>query len=344
VKPNVAPPSHRHDNVAPASRRLLEVVVLSGKGGAGKTSVAASFAALADRPVIVDCDVDAPNMHLVLKPVVRERGGFRSGWEASIDPAACGRCGRCATECRFGAIVRPGTREEHWRVEPLFCEGCGACERVCPRHAIAMREAERGEWLRSDTRFGPLIHARMAPGAENSGKLVAFLRKKAQDVAGANGAGLILCDGPPGIGCPAIATLSGADHVVFVTEPSASGLHDLERAVDLAARFRLPGSLFINKADLDSEQADRAVRFAAHRGLALLGSAAYDPAFTLAQMRGLTVVESNSAGASAALRAAWIRLQETLAEQEKRRPAFRVTASQPNPSPSPERPATGQPT
>lgn len=305
--------------------RPLEVVILSGKGGTGKTSVTVSFAALAERPILVDCDVDAPDMHLILTPTVREHGVFVSGWEARIDPALCGRCGRCSSACRFDAIVRPSSREEPWRVHPLFCEGCGACELVCPRGAISMVEAERGEWLESDTRFGPLLHARMDPGAENSGKLVTLLRRKGQEAARATGAGIILCDGPPGVGCPAIATLSGADHVVFVTEPSASGLHDLERVADLAARFRIPGSLFINKADLSVERTAEAVRFAEARGMAMLGSADYDPAFTQAQMIGMAVVEAGDSHASAALRAGWARLMEVLAEQRSRRSGFRVT-------------------
>jgi MinD superfamily P-loop ATPase len=311
--------------------RPLELVVLSGKGGAGKTSVAASFAALASRPVIVDCDVDAPNMHLVLHPEVRERGVFRSGWEAAIDASLCGRCGRCLYECRFGAIVRPATRNENWRVDGMFCEGCGACELVCPRHAISLHEAERGEWLQSETRFGPLVHAHMAPGAENSGKLVTLLRRRAQELARHTSAGIIISDGPPGIGCPAIATLSGADHAVFVVEPSPSALHDLRLAVELAARFRIPGSLFINKADLNAEQAEIAAQFAREKGLTLLGSAPYDPAFTDAQMRGLTVVEADSGEPAAQLRHAWERLQETLAKLSKTRFAVTATPSSSNP-------------
>ncbi len=301
-----------------------EVVVLSGKGGTGKTSVAAAFASLARRPVIVDCDVDAPDMHLILRPEPLSHAPFVSGHEAVIDPALCGRCGRCAAVCRFGAIVRPRSREEPWRVDAMLCEGCGACELACARGAIRMNEAQRGAWMRSDTRFGPLIHAEMAPGAENSGKLVALLRRHAAEVAEDTAAEIILCDGPPGIGCPTIATMTGADHVVFVAEPTESGLHDLERVAELAARFRLPGSLFINKADLSAERTLRAERFAADRGLALLGKADYDTAFTRAQMRGLTITENGSGPAAAALREAWSRLTRALAQRRRTPPALRV--------------------
>lgn len=301
-----------------------EVVVLSGKGGTGKTSVTAAFAALADGAVIADCDVDAPDMHLILQPQVRERAPFVSGYEATIDPGLCRRCGRCAAVCRFGAIMRPQSPEQPWRVDSMFCEGCGACERSCSRGAIRMSEAERGAWMRSDTRFGPLLHAEMAPGAENSGKLVALLRQRAREVAAQEAADIILCDGPPGIGCPAIATMTGADHVVFVAEPSESGLHDLERVVNLAARFRLPGSLFINKADLSPEHTLRAERFAADRGLTLLGSAAYSTAFTEAQVLGQAVTEGQFGPASEALTLAWRRLNNALRAPRSAKPEFRM--------------------
>ncbi len=298
--------------------------MLSGKGGTGKTSVTAAFVSLADNPVVVDCDVDAPDLHLILQPEPRSRTPFVSGYEAFIDPQLCGRCGRCADVCRFGAIVRPGSRQEPWRVDAMFCEGCGACERVCPRGAIRMSEAERGAWMRSDTRFGPLVHAEMAPGAENSGLLVALLREQAAEVAREVQSPLIICDGPPGIGCPTIATLTGANHVVFVTEPSEAGLHDLERVADLAARFRMPGSLFINKADLNPDGARRAARFAAERGLTLLGETEYDTAFTEAQLRGLAITENGSGPSATALRQAWDRLTQALAEQRRTAPASRA--------------------
>lgn len=302
----------------------IEVVVLSGKGGTGKTSVTASFAALAGRPVIVDCDVDAPDLHLILRPQVREQGAFVSGYEAVIDPLLCRRCGRCAAICRFGAIARPRSPEEPWRVDSFLCEGCGACELACPRGAITLHEAERGRWMRSDTRFGPLVHAEMEPGAENSGKLVTFLRRRAAALAEEVGAELILCDGPPGIGCPTIASMTGADHVVFVTEPSESALQDLGRAVELAERFRLPGSLFVNKADLNPERASRAERFAVEHGLRLLGRAEYDTAFAEAQVRGCAIAEQPETPAAAALREAWQRLNEALSGIRQSRAAFRV--------------------
>lgn len=297
-----------------------EVVILSGKGGTGKTSVAAAFASLAERPVVVDCDVDAPDLDLVLGADVRARGRFTSGWVASISPALCRRCGRCAAECRFHAVVRLEQPRGAWRIDDLFCEGCGACELACPSRAISMEPADRGEWLRSDTRVGPMLHARMRPGAENSGKLVALLRRKGQEIANEMRAGVILCDGPPGIGCPAIATLSGAEHVLFVTEPSLTGLHDLERAADLAARFRVPGSVFINNSDIDRAQAHGIARAADERGLTVIGSAPYDQAFTSAQLAGLSVIEHGDGAAARSVREAWVRLIETLASRRARRP------------------------
>lgn len=305
-----------------------EIVVLSGKGGTGKTSLTAAFTALAAPVVTVDCDVDAPDLQWVLAPTPKFRHRFYSGWEAVIDETLCRSCGRCAMACRFSAIARSNGPGSSYRVDPLSCEGCGVCQVVCPRNAVSLKEAERGEWLQSDTRFGPLLHPHMKPGAENSGKLVSQLRERAKAVAREGGYQLIICDGPPGIGCPVIATISGATHVVLVTEPGQAAHHDLERVANLAGRFRVPISLFLNKADLDPAEAAATREFAQRRGFPIIGEAPYDPTVTAAQLQGRAVTELNSRPVADAIRAAWLRLNELLRRQNTTRLPIRIQSQQ----------------
>ncbi len=221
---------------------------MSGKGGAGKTVVTAALASIVSDAVFCDNDVDAPDLHLILNPKIRESHAFESSFVASIDAEACTGCGVCVDYCRFNAI-HP-TSEGIYRIDPFQCEGCRLCERICPEKAIASKKNSNNFWFLSDTRYGPLVHASMAPGEENSGKLVTHIRKKARQVAQEHGAAWILSDGPPGIGCPAIASLTGTDRVIVVIEPSLSGLQDADRLIQLIKTFEIPAYAVINKSDL----------------------------------------------------------------------------------------------
>lgn len=284
---------------------IREVVVISGKGGTGKTSIVASFAAMAENPVLVDCDVDAADLHLVLNPEVRESGDFSGGKTARVQDELCNGCGKCYELCRFEAVVPQDGTPPGYRVDPLMCEGCGVCAYFCPEKAIAFEDAVNGHWYSSLTRFGPMIHAQLGIAEENSGKLVSFLRKKARETAEKEGRSLILVDGPPGIGCPVIASVGGADLLVIVTEPTVTGEHDLARVVDLAAHFGVPAMVCINKADLNHEVSDRIAGWARERGLQVAGRIRYDKAFTRAQVNRSTVAESVAGGPADDLRHVW---------------------------------------
>ncbi len=275
---------------------MKELVILSGKGGTGKTSLAASFAVLAGVAVIADCDVDAADLHLVLAPRPRRRHDFTSGRVAVIRPHDCTGCGRCAELCRFDAIGREtrGDGAAVFRVDPIGCEGCGVCVRFCPERAIDFPESLCGEWMISDTRCGPMVHARLKAAAENSGKLVALVRREARRLAGEENRQRIIVDGPPGIGCPVIASLSGASLVLAVTEPTVSGEHDLERVLSLARHFQIPAAVCVNKWDLNPGMSERIEAWAAAAGARLAGRVRYDPGVTAAQLRERAVVETAS--------------------------------------------------
>jgi MinD superfamily P-loop ATPase len=272
---------------------MKELVVISGKGGTGKTSVTAAFAVLAHRPVIADCDVDAADMHLVLAPTVTRREEFRSGHEAVIRRERCTGCGVCRNLCRYDAVrtLEDGT----CAVDPIACEGCGVCVRFCPVQAIDFPECLCGEWMVSDTRCGPMVHARLGVAAENSGKLVATVRREARAIAEEGAHDLILVDGPPGIGCPVIASLSGATMVLAVTEPTVSGEHDLERVLSLTRHFKLPAAVCVNKWDLNPEMTGRIEDKARQAGARIAGRIRYDRAVTQAQMQKRAAVEIDAA-------------------------------------------------
>ena len=284
---------------------MKELVIISGKGGTGKTSVTASFAVLAEKAVLADCDVDAADLHLVLKPDVRERHDFRSGHEAVIREADCTGCGVCLDLCRFDA-VRTHETEAGARcvVDPVACEGCGVCVRFCPEQAIDFPERLCGEWMVSDTRCGPMVHARLGVAAENSGKLVATVRQEARRIAEEQGRNLVIVDGPPGIGCPVIASLSGAAQVLVVTEPTVSGEHDLARVLKLAAHFGIPASICVNKWDLNPEMTERIEKQARTVGANVAGRIRYDRAVTQAQIQERAVVEIDAPCAED-IRALW---------------------------------------
>jgi MinD superfamily P-loop ATPase len=289
-----------------------ELVIISGKGGTGKTSVTASFAALADNAVIADCDVDAADLHLVLAPSMRRSAVFKSGHCAEIRQEDCGGCGVCLAYCRYDAVQWNAGQDDGapvYRIDPLACEGCGVCVRMCPRDAIDFPESVTGEWYVSDTRFGPLVHARLGIAAENSGKLVSLVRREARALAEAEGRGRILVDGPPGIGCPVIASITGASRVLVVTEPTKSGMHDFERALAVARHFRVPGAVCVNKWDLNPGVTEEIEAKARAAGAEVAGRIRYDRAVTRAQVEGVPVVLLDGSGAAEDIRALWNSLE-----------------------------------
>ncbi|HQE92203.1 MAG TPA: ATP-binding protein [Anaerolineae bacterium] len=268
---------------------MKQLVILSGKGGTGKTTVTAALAHLAAqdcRVVLADADVDAANLGLVLAPVTAETHDFTGGRVASIDPAVCVACGRCAAVCRFDAL-RPGNA---YVVDPIACEGCAACFYECPVQAITMTPQRAGQWFVASTRYGPLYHVHLFAGQENSGKLVTLVKQMAKLRAFDDEAALLLVDGPPGIGCPVIAALSGADLALVVTELTVSGAHDLERVLRLAAHFNIPTMVLLNKANLSPAQAEAVAAYCQAQNIPLLGRLPYDSAVTAAMVRGEPVL------------------------------------------------------
>jgi MinD superfamily P-loop ATPase len=289
---------------------MREVVVISGKGGTGKTSIAASFAALAGGAVLADCDVDAADLHLVMAPDDRRVQKFISGREAVIRQADCAQCGTCFAECRFEAVRWTGRNGNgrSYRIDPLSCEGCGVCVEFCPEQAIDFPERVCGEWILSETRFGPMVHARLAIAAENSGKLVSIVRREARRIADECTSRWIIVDGPPGIGCPVIASVTGASVVLVVTEPTLTGEHDMERVLRLARHFGIPALVCVNKWDINMEMMRRVEAKAESMGAGIAGRVCYDPAVTAAQVDGVTVVEYGGRAAED-IRRIWTRIE-----------------------------------
>lgn len=264
---------------------MKELVIISGKGGTGKTSIVASLATLANNKVMVDCDVDAADLHLILNPRIEITTEFYSGKTAQVQLEKCIKCERCLEVCRFDAI------SEDFVVDEIKCEGCGSCFYQCPAQAIKFDEVKSGEWFESDTRFGKLIHARLGIAEENSGKLVSQIRNHARLVAHRNNNDLIIVDGSPGIGCPVIASISGANLVVIVTEPTLSGLHDAERVFELTQHFKIPAAMCINKFDLNLELTQKMETFCKDKGIEVVGKISYDKVFTQAMIKEHSIVE-----------------------------------------------------
>ena len=290
---------------------MKQLVVISGKGGTGKTVVSASFAALARNAVLADVDVDASNLHLLLHPEVRERHDFMGGKKARVDEGGCTGCGRCLSVCRFDAISEDG--EGKARVDPLACEGCGLCARVCEPAAIAMEPCLSGEWFVSTTRFGPFVHARLGIAQENSGKLVTEVRKKAREIGEREGRDVLIMDGSPGIGCPVIASLSGTDLALIVTEPTPSGVHDMERIVTLARHFKIAVVCGINKSDINAANAERIAAWCAAQAIPVVGTVPFDAEVMESVARGVPLVEYSRGPASESVRRMWDKVRERLA-------------------------------
>lgn len=279
---------------------IRELVVVSGKGGTGKTSITAAFASLAEKSLICDADVDAADLHLLMDPQIQMTSAFMGGSKAIIQTEKCSECGKCRDLCRFDAI------SADFKVDPIGCEGCGVCVDFCPEQAIDFPVQKCGEWFISDTRLGPMVHARLGIAEENSGKLVSMVRRQALELAEKKNLELILTDGPPGIGCPVIAAIGGATALVIIVEPTVSGLHDMQRVAELAAHFRVPGLVCINKYDLNPEMSEKIEQYAASRNMRMVGHIPFDPVFTRAMINGQNILEyAPDSPVAGAIRMVW---------------------------------------
>jgi MinD superfamily P-loop ATPase len=286
---------------------MKEVVVLSGKGGTGKTSLVGSFAAIAQSKVMADGDVDAADLHLLLHPSTKSENEFRSGQVALIDEGKCTQCGLCQDLCRFDAI-------NDFKVDPISCEGCSFCRHICPVEAITMKESLSGHWFVADTRYGPLVHARLGIAQENSGKLVALVRQQARQIAERDGLDYVISDGPPGIGCPVISSLSGANLALLVTEPTLSGIHDLERVLGVCRHFGVPALVCINKYDINRDNTRQIEDYCLNLGVKVAARIPFDNVVTEALVRGLPVVEYSQGRVAQEVASLWQTITETLGE------------------------------
>ncbi len=284
---------------------MKQLTVISGKGGTGKTSIVGAFAALAENKVLADCDVDAADLHLLLQPKVIEEQDFKALKKAVIDESKCVRCGACVEHCRFQAI-------ENYSVNPLSCDGCGVCEYVCPVNAVRLGDKVAGKAYISETRFGPLCHARLHPGEDASGKLVTLVRNNARKIAEEKGHDLIIIDGSPGIGCPVIASLGGVDLALIVTEPTLSGIHDLGRILEVTEHFKVKSLVCVNKCDINLKNTADITEYCMKRGVNVVGKIPYDQVFTKAQIEGKTVIEYEKTRVCDILKDMWAKIEKQL--------------------------------
>jgi len=285
---------------------MKQIVVISGKGGTGKTVITGAFAALAKNKVMADCDVDAADLHLLLQPNIKERHEFKSGQTARIDKKLCQQCGKCIVACRFDAI------SENFVIDPISCEGCAFCSYICPVQAIKMEENISGEWFISETRFGPMVHAKLGIAEENSGKLVSLVRKQAKELAEKNNCDWVIIDGAPGIGCPVIASLSGIDCAVVVTEPTLSGIHDAIRVIEVTKHFNVPSRLVINKYDLNPDMSGKIEEYCAKNGISLIGKVRFDKTVVEAMVEGKTIMEYKDTPVKDEIQEIWDKLEKEL--------------------------------
>jgi MinD superfamily P-loop ATPase len=296
---------------------LKQVVILSGKGGTGKTTVAGALAHLASQEesiVLVDADVDASNLELLLSPEEREKHAFFSSKVAVVDPELCEACGRCEEVCRFDAVVPPEDDGEAFSIDSVACEGCAVCYFQCPAEAIRMEEPQDGLWFLSDTRFGPLVHAHLFAGQENSGKLVAEVRQRAAAIAREDGRAYAIIDGPPGIGCPVIAATTGTNLALIVIEPTVSGIHDLERILGVTQHFGVPAVVCINKYDINLQKSRVISDYCTALGIEVVGRVPFDTVVTEAMVQGRPVTAHEDGSVSRELRQVWALLRERLAK------------------------------
>jgi len=286
---------------------MKQIVIISGKGGTGKTVITGAFAALAENKVMADCDVDAADLHLLLDPEIKERHEFWSGKTARIDKGLCKMCSKCIAVCRYDAI------NDDLTIDPISCEGCGFCSHVCPQGAIKMEENLAGEWFISETRFGSMVHAKLGIAEENSGKLVSLVRKKAKDLADEKKSDWVIIDGTPGIGCPVIASLSGIDCALVVTEPTLSGLHDADRVIKVTKHFGVPAKVIINKYDLNIDMTEKIEKYCKDNDIELIGKVMFDESVVKAMVEAKTVIEYKDSSAKEEITNIWKRLQDRLA-------------------------------
>jgi MinD superfamily P-loop ATPase len=300
---------------------MTELVIVSGKGGTGKTSIVGSISALAEKKVLVDCDVDAADLHLILNNELKRTHDFIASSKAEIIEDKCTDCGICQDYCRFEAIKE---KDGHFRIDQYSCEGCGVCVHFCPEKAIDFKQVVSGQWFLSETRHGPLVHARLGIAQSNSGLLVSHLRKQAKELAERENYGLIVVDGPPGIGCPVIASITGADYLLIVTEPSLSALHDMERLLELAMHFHIPVGICINKYDINPQISERIEEYALKNGAMIMGRISFDPKVTEAQVAGTTFVEFVDNGTADEVKSLWQNLNSELARIKNQKPDFNI--------------------
>jgi len=295
---------------APAAVKPKELVIISGKGGTGKTSIAASFAALSEEIVISDCDVDAADLYLILTPKIKARGDFSGGVVAEIEQDKCTACGKCKEECRFLAIREEVSNDRsHFSIDHLACEGCGVCYLVCRDEAVKIEDAVNGEWFVSETRFGPMSHAKLGVAEENSGRLVTLVRNKEARLAQEAGIDEAIIDGSPGTGCPVIASLTGATYALVVTEPTVSGIHDLDRILKLTGHFGVPSGVVVNKYDLNIEMTEKIKLLSQDYNAEFIGIIPYDKKVTEAQMKALSVVEYTKAPITESIKQIWQKIK-----------------------------------
>ena len=293
---------------------MKQLVIISGKGGTGKTIISACFATLAQKKVVADCDVDAANLYLLLHPEIQETHQFTGGMKAKIEQEICTGCGECVNPCRFSAISEKDDGEVI--IDPISCEGCAICSYICPVEAIKMEQSISGEWFVSQTRYGPFVHARLGIAEENSGKVVTEVRKKAKEIAEKEKLDLSIIDGPPGIGCPVIASLSGTDLALVVTEPSLSGIHDMERVIQMAHHFKTQTACCINKYDLNLKNSGQIENWCEKNSIPLVGKIPFDEEVTKSMVQGIPLIEYTNNCVSKEIKKMWQRLDKLIAREE----------------------------
>ena len=282
---------------------MKQIVVISGKGGTGKTVLTASFASLAKNKVMADCDVDAADLHLLLQPEIKERHEFRSGVTATIDKELCQGCGECISVCRFNAISGDFT------IDPISCEGCTICSYVCPVGAIKLEENLSGEWFVSETKYGPFVHAKLGIAEENSGKLVSVVRQKAKEIAEKENLDYVIIDGPPGIGCPVIASLANVDLAMIVTEPTLSGIHDMERVAQVSKHFGVPTKVVINKYDINPDNSEEIKKICQKGTIEVVAQLPFSQKVSESIVQGVPLVEFCSNGIVQEVSSLWERIK-----------------------------------